>query len=323
MRKHLWVTALAAALSTPVWSLNIVVSNDDGLSSNLKALYEALKADGHDVIVSVPCTGQSGRGMALVMYSKTVIVPDEDRAQITREGGCHNGAAPVGAPAAGPFLKPGYTQGDYHYVHGTPVMATAYALDILAPQRWGKAPDLVLSGPNEGHNAGRIITSSGTVGNAQFAAMRGIPAIALSAHHELVDNTHLAHPGSTSVAQRSLDLVKTLQKQADNNTLLPNGVVLNVNFPRPLKPDTPWAFARVGSFNLYEIRFQSDASQNPPTFGLGYSYNPPQKARAEQSEDEWLVAQDRIAVSVLQVGLEHNEPAHEWWRQRMPSLNPR
>ncbi len=35
---------------------------DDGLTSNVKALYEALKADGHDVIVSVPCTNQSGDG---------------------------------------------------------------------------------------------------------------------------------------------------------------------------------------------------------------------------------------------------------------------
>ena len=172
--------ALVAAAS-PAFALNILVSNDDGLTSNTKALYETLKAAGHDVIVSVPCTGQSGRGAGIVMYSTNTIVPDNDKTQIEAEGGCHNGAAPTGAPAVGKFTKPGFTGGDYYYVHGTPVMATMYGLDVVAAQRWGKAPDLLLSGPNIGRNAGPIVVSSGTVSNAQYAMMRGIPAIALSA----------------------------------------------------------------------------------------------------------------------------------------------
>jgi len=94
--------ALVAAAS-PAFALNILVSNDDGLTSNTKALYETLKAAGHDVIVSVPCTGQSGRGAGIVMYSTNTIVPDNDKTQIEAEGGCHNGAAPTGAPAVGKF----------------------------------------------------------------------------------------------------------------------------------------------------------------------------------------------------------------------------
>src|SRR5262245_8715334 len=138
----LLVLALLAS-STRASALDIVLTNDDGLTSNLAALYHALRAAGHDVIVSVPCTGQSGRGAAIVMYSTTVIVPDNDKTQIDAEGGCHNGAAPTGAPAVGPFTKAGYANGDFYYVHGTPVMATMYGLDVLAPGRWGKAPDLV------------------------------------------------------------------------------------------------------------------------------------------------------------------------------------
>jgi 5'-nucleotidase len=72
-----------------------------------------MKAAGHSVIVSVPCTGQSGRSAAIVMYSTTTIIPDNDKTQIEAEGGCHNGAAPTGAPAVGPFTKSGYTNGDY------------------------------------------------------------------------------------------------------------------------------------------------------------------------------------------------------------------
>jgi 5'/3'-nucleotidase SurE len=174
---------------------------------NLVALYEALKTAGHDVIVSVPCTGQSGRGGAIVMYSTDVIVPDNDKSQIEAEGGCHNGAAPTGAPAVGRFTKAGFTNGDFYYVHGTPVMATMYGLDVLASARWGKDPDLVLSGPNEGQNVGLIINGSGTVGNVQFAAGRGLPSIALSAGTDTVDNVNLADPDSAVVSQLTVKLL--------------------------------------------------------------------------------------------------------------------
>jgi 5'-nucleotidase len=101
--------AAAIALSmgmSPAFALNILLSNDDGLTSNIKALYDALKANGHDVIVSVPCSGQSGRGAAIVMYSTATIIADNDKTQIEAEGGCHNGAAAIGAPAVGPSPRP-------------------------------------------------------------------------------------------------------------------------------------------------------------------------------------------------------------------------
>ena len=136
MKFRLAATAALLGLASPAFALNILLSNDDGLTSNLKALYEALKADGHDVIVSVPCTGQSGRGAAIVMYSTSTIISDTDKTQINAEGGCHNGAAPPGSPAVGPCPKAGYTGGDDTYVHGTPVMATMDGLDVLAKERW-------------------------------------------------------------------------------------------------------------------------------------------------------------------------------------------
>ena len=70
--------ATLLAVASPASALNILLTNDDGLTSNVVALYAALKAQGHDVVVSVPCSGQSGRGAAIVMYSTTVIVPDND-----------------------------------------------------------------------------------------------------------------------------------------------------------------------------------------------------------------------------------------------------
>lgn len=312
---HSLALATLLAATVPAHALNIVLGNDDGLTSNLKALYDALKSAGHDVIVSVPCTGQSGRSSAIVMYSTTTIAADNDKTQVEAEGGCHNGAAPTGAPAVGPFTKSGFTGGDYNYVHGTPVMAMLYGLDVLAPARWGKAPDLVLSGPNEGQNVGGVTIMSGTIGNAQFAASRGLPAIALSAGTDTVDNAGLADPDSATVAQLTLKLLKALQSKAGTGALLPKGVTLNVNFPNAPKADSAWAFSRIGTFNLYDLKFK-----NSPPYGLSAAVNTPSGATAAQAEDESLVSLSKVSVTAMQVGLEGRPAAQQWLRLRLSDL---
>ena len=308
--------ATSLALASPAFALNILLANDDGLTSNLKALYQALKVEGHDVIVSVPCSPQSGRGAGIVMYSTTTITAIND-AQITAENGCHNGAAPIGAPVVGPFTKPGFTNGDYHYVHGTPVMATMYGLDILAPARWGKAPDLVLSGPNEGQNVGRIVNSSGTVGNVQFSAARGIPSIALSAGTNTTDNTNLAAPGSAVVAGLSVKLIKELEAKAAKRQepLLPNGVALNVNFPNAVTPSTAFAFSRIGTFDIYNLKFVTT-----PYVGLGISQVDPGTATREQAQDESVVIGSKVAVTAMQVSFDHSPIVQQWLKQHLRNL---
>lgn len=308
--KRLAMSAALALCASPAFALNIVLANDDGLTSNIKALYEELKAAGHSVIVSVPCTGQSGRSAAIVMYSTTVIIPDNDKTQVEAEGGCHNGAAPTGAPAVGPFTKSGYTNGDYNYVHGTPVMATMYGLDVLATARWGKAPDLVLSGPNEGQNVGKVVINSGTIGNAQFAAGRGIPAIALSAGTDTVDNSGLAAAGSRTVAQLTVKLIAALQAKAGSSALLPTGTALNVNFPNGVTSGSAWSFSRIGTYDTYALKFSSAAP-------WGLSGSLPPAATADQAEDEAVVYKTRIAVSAMQVGYEHRPAGQQWLRLRL------
>ncbi|MFT3717450.1 5'/3'-nucleotidase SurE [Pseudorhodoferax sp.] len=305
--------AMALGLASPAFALNIVLSNDDGLTSNLKALYDALKGAGHDVVVSVPCTGQSGRGAGIVMYSTATIEATSDP-QVTAKGGCHNGAAPAGAPAVGPFTKAGYTNGDFFYVHGTPVMATLYGLDVAAKNRWGKAPDVVLSGPNEGQNLGAIINSSGTVSNVQAAGARDIPAIALSADGDTTDNTGLANPKSAIVAQLTVKLLDALKAKAGTGPLLPAGVALNVNFPKEIAAGTPFAFSRIGTFNAYGLTFN-----NAVPYGLGIAMNTGAPTAA-QREDESVVYRSKVAVSAMQLGFEHRPAGQEWLRLRLRDL---
>jgi 5'/3'-nucleotidase SurE len=314
MKLRLAGAAVLLGMAAPSFALNILVSNDDGLTSNTKALYEALKAEGHDVVVSVPCTGQSGRGAGIVMYSTSVIVADNDKTQIEAEGGCHNGAAPTGALAVGRLIKAGFTNGDYYYVHGTPMMAAMYGVDVVAMGRWGKAPDLVLSGPNEGQNVGKIVNSSGTVGNVQFAGGRGLASIALSAGSDTTDNVGLANPYSTVVAQLTIKLLKALQAKAGTGALLAPGVTLNVNFPNKPTADLKFAFSRFGSYELYNLKFNNAV---PYGLGIGTGSGTP---TAEQAEDESVVSQSRVSVTAMEVGFEHRPAAQQWLRLRLRDL---
>ena len=60
MSLHRVVACFLALHSAPALALNIVITNDDGLTANVRALHDGLKAEGHDVVVSVPCSEQSG-----------------------------------------------------------------------------------------------------------------------------------------------------------------------------------------------------------------------------------------------------------------------
>lgn len=295
-RLKLFAAMALLAAAAPVSARNIVIGNDDGLTANVKALYDALKAEGHDVIVAVPCSQQSGMGGALkIMKPLGPLAAD-----------CVNGAAKAGDPGAGPMTRAGLGK-DFFYVDGTPVMAMLYGIDVVANARWGKAPDLVLSGPNIGQNSGNIVVSSGTVSNVQYAIMRDIPAIALSAGENSASGADLANPLSSLVARRSLELVNALDAASRGGRLLSPGLALNVNFP-----DAPeaaeWKFSRIGTFTRYEFKFVSDlaaASGKPPVDGQAplpglFATISPKAPDAGEEGDEAAVAMKDIAVSVMQ-----------------------
>ncbi|WP_077147771.1 5'/3'-nucleotidase SurE [Sphingopyxis sp. KK2] len=302
------LTLLAAAMlasASPASARNIVIGNDDGLTANVKALYDALKAEGHDVIVAVPCSQQSGMGGALKFLQPLGPLAAD----------CVAGAAKAGDPGAGPMTRAGLGK-DFYYVDGTPVMAMLYGVDVVANERWGKAPDLVLSGPNIGQNSGSIVVSSGTVSVAQYAMMRAIPAIAFSAGENSASGADLVNPLSTLVAKRSLELIDKLEAASHGAALLPAGTGLNVNFP-----DAPevaaWKLAKIGTYMKYDLKFVADlpaamgkpsAAGQPPLPGLFARVSDQAPAPGEEG-DEAVVATKDIAVSVIQVA--YDAPAGE------------
>jgi len=295
------LTALCACYAPAIAAeRHVLIVNDDGLTSNVLALYRALKARGDDVIVSVPCHNQSGKGTALRL---------EPPAPLDRD--CRAGAAMTGAPAAGPMTRAGLPPGDFHYIDGTPTMALLYGIDMLAAARWHGVPDLVLSGPNEGRNAGPSILASGTVSAVRFALVRGIPAVALSAGAQTGDDRDLANPASARIADRAVGLVGALDRMAGKGRLIPAGLALNINFPDAVD-GARWRAARIGTYDAYAVTMVPDAAG--ARLSLGTNPQPPTTA---QGGDEAALVRDAITVSPIRDDNASPSPASAAWLKRL------
>jgi 5'-nucleotidase len=256
--------------------LKILLSNDDGLTENIRALRQSLLDAGYDVILSVPCQNQSGKGAASTFLQPIAALSKD----------CRGAAAKAGAPGVGAITALDHS----FYVDGTPVMATLYGIDIGARKVWNSAPDLVISGPNEGQNLGGFVIGSGTVSNAQIALLRGIPALAISADLNTTNNAILAK----EIADLTTRFVVTLQQHLKH--LVPNDVALNINFPKfdsGQGAQLKWRATHFGNFEWASVRFTEDLNgdSTATAFGLkdlhgpGISFTVHKKTDATPSTD--------------------------------------
>jgi 5'-nucleotidase len=172
----------------------VLLSNDDGFSSEgLRELRAALR-ESFDVIVVAPEAEQSAASHALSLHRPLRIRRVEE----------------------GVFA-----------VDGTPADCVYIALHAgtLLP----RLPDLVVSGLNHGANLGQDVFYSGTVAAAREGALRGIPALAASAH---------PHADFASAAGLAARIAAALLSHAPATN--PNGaprarrraVLLNLNVPK-------------------------------------------------------------------------------------------
>lgn len=225
--------ASIASFASLASAINIIISNDDSyVSSNIRATYQSLKNAGHNVFMFAPAENQSGKG-------GTFSFPSGNKLERPSEFG----DLPAGSPAWG------YEESDNHiwYFNGTPAASVAFGIDYAIPQFFSNIPiDLVVSGPNEGANAGaQLYTLSGTIGATYYSVGRGIPAIAFSAdisnHSYYKDpvNGWLAHKDDESFyaniyAKKVTQIVNALVNTTSEDNasrLLPLGVGINVNMP--------------------------------------------------------------------------------------------
>ena len=179
--------------------LHVLLTNDDGYqASGLRVMREALAAAGHRVTVVAPAENQSGAG--------TRATTSRFRVEQKAEG--------VWA------------------VEGSPLDAAWVGLQIVLRNA---PPDLVVSGINQGANPGSSL-ASGTVGAALAAAVRGYPAIAVSA--QIRPDEASAQPVRYPIMERAYpgaaQIVLGLMRKLCTPGCPPamkEGTVLNVNHP--------------------------------------------------------------------------------------------
>ena len=143
------VSGVADAAAKKTATLRILVTNDDGVGApGINATVRALTAlPNTKVTVVAPLTNQSGT--AAKVTAGTLTVTDSTTAS--------------GYPAKA--------------VTGYPADTIIWAIDDHGVSQ---RPNLVVSGINFGQNIGPLAALSGTVGAAETALARGIPALAVS-----------------------------------------------------------------------------------------------------------------------------------------------
>lgn len=116
---------------------------------------------------------------------------------------------------------------DRHYaVRGTPTDCVIMGTRKILPD----PPDLILSGVNSGANLADDVTYSGTVAGAMEGALLGIRSVALS-------QAYVTEGEDRRVPYETAEMLAPSLLEKLVATPLPNGVLLNVNFPNVAPQD--------------------------------------------------------------------------------------
>lgn len=181
---------------TPATPLNLLISNDDGISAlGIRTLANTLAEAGHQVTVVCPDRERSATGHGLTLHR------------------------PIRTEIVEGIFDPRVTAWS---CSGTPSDCVKFALSAVLKER----PDFVLSGINHGSNLGTDVLYSGTVSAAMEGLLEGIHSIALS----LADYpSHNFQPAADFAVKLLCQLMEKRPHWAIANQDAP--VLLNINVP--------------------------------------------------------------------------------------------
>lgn len=169
---------------------------------------------------------------------------------------------------------------------GTPVDCVKFAVNEILKRK----PDLCVSGVNHGSNSSINVIYSGTMSAAVEAGIEGIPAIGFS----LLDYNWNAdfEPIKTSIKKITLEVL-------ENG--LPEGVILNVNFPKLKEKDIKGIKICRQAKAMWQERF--DKRQTP--HGRDYYWLTGEFINMDNGEDtdEWALEHGYISVVPVQFDL--------------------
>lgn len=184
----------------------ILLTNDDGYQAEgLTTLEMVLAQAGHEVWVCAPSDQRSAQSHAMSLKGKLRFIRYDAR---------------------------------HYHCSGTPADCILYGLHGGAlPVR----PDVVVSGINHGYNASTDILYSGTVGAASEAALRGVPAIAISARCD-------RQSGKYPFVEAASFLAAHLEAFVP---LCSNEVLININVPP--SPNGSWCVGQIGQLEYFDL----------------------------------------------------------------------
>lgn len=197
-------------IQQPFKPLNILISNDDGISSNVTEMWDQLKASGHNLYGFLPQTNMSGLGSGFLTTSNISFVPF-DSVNFPNLFICTTVNTTCPQPTTQECIQSGLS--------------------------WMKNNnlnvDMIISGPNNGNNVGSAYIVSGTVGGIVVAAAgftvpeyQNAALIAVN----IGSNRSSARRLLTANFIRNLVDYLDMHRKPDG-TMLPKGVYLNINIP--------------------------------------------------------------------------------------------
>ena len=256
----------------------VLVTNDDGYQADgITTLEKKLVESGHEVWLCAPTSERSAQSHAMTFHGKVTFVRYDER---------------------------------HYHCSGSPADCVLYGLG-------GKAlpviPDVVISGINHGYNASTDILYSGTVGAASEAALRGYPAIAISARRDRQTNVYPFE----EAAQFLVDNLPWLMSYCTSE------VILNINVPP--RPNGQWRVGMLGHLEYFDF-MESSSSKKKTSYdvsatklGLAYgnanhlsaigeevtlslsNHVPPELKQEDPEVDYRLLSRGYISVTPLSV----------------------
>lgn len=237
-------------------ALHVLLTNDDGHAApGIAALRASLKARGHRVSMVAPSAEQSATAMSTTMEGPMSIERIDD---------------------------------DAWHLDARPADTVLVALRHLLRD---DPPDLVVSGVNFGPNLGIGLHASGTVAAALVGLLHGLPAIAVSAgmlFEEAQENPR-RFPSTIRAlgpaAEFACDIIAELTgKTGPGDTLLPQGTMLNINYPPlPAERIRGVRYTGVSSGHLIQMDYEhcEDTGRITPFFLPGVDPNAPEREHGD------------------------------------------
>ena len=259
----------------------ILLTNDDGYQAEGISILETVLAEaGHEVWVCAPSDQRSAQSHAMTLKGKIRFIRFDAR---------------------------------HYHCSGSPADCILYGLNGNAIP---VVPDVVISGINHGYNASTDILYSGTVGAASEAALRGIPAIAISARSDRQTEEFPFIEAASFLAEHLEEFVP----------LCTHEVLLNINVPPA--GNGQWRVGMIGQLEYFDVVERSSTSRSTSydasstKIGLAYGDNdadangvgigeemilslrgdtPPEQRHTEMETDYRLLGENYISVTPILV----------------------